>query len=228
MTVQNGMRAVGLGLAATLVAPASGSVVTQTNARTGFFDSSSGTREVAFNVLQFADSPVITDIDLSVSFAKSNDNSFVAQGEDVSSGTPFLNEIEFVLTSPGGTSFTLISNDGDTEIVAADDFETFENGADGFSGTIVFDQDAAEPVDLTADLLTAGTFRPDDDTEGSLDLFNGESALGTWTFFIEDDVGSDGLSFYAFTLTVTTVPEPASLAILGFAGLGLLKRRRDG
>ena len=78
--------------------------------------------------------------------------------------------------------------------------------------------------------LTSGTFRPDDNTSNSLDIFNGESALGTWSLFIEDDVGADGLSFYEYTLSITTeaqaVPEPTSAVVIGFAGSLLLMRRR--
>ena len=78
--------------------------------------------------------------------------------------------------------------------------------------------------------LTSGTFRPDDNTSNSLDIFNGESGLGTWSLFIEDDVGADGLSFYEYTLSITTeaqaVPEPTSAVVIGFAGSLLLMRRR--
>ena len=210
---------------------AQGVTVSQTNSTTGFFDSNSGTREVVFNAEDFSGtSGIVTDVDVSISFAKSNDNSFVAQDQEITSGTPWHNETEFALTSPTGTSFTLIGNAGGTEIVTVDSFDSFNIGSIGFQGTIIFDQDAATPVNATPEGPTAGTFRPDDNTANSLDIFNGESAVGTWSLFIEDDVGADGLSFYEYTLTVTTVPaavpEPTSAMVLGLAGSLLLMRRR--
>ena len=206
--------------------------VSQTNSTTGYFDSNSGTREVVFNAEDFSGtSGIVTDVDISISFAKSDDNSFVPQGGQLGLSTPFHNETEFALTSPTGTSFTLINNDGGTEIVPADSFESFNPGdIGGFQGTILFDQDAAVPVNANPNNLTSGTFRPDDNTSNSLDIFNGESALGTWSLFIEDDVGADGLSFYEYTLSITTeaqaVPEPTSAVVIGFAGSLLLMRRR--
>ena len=134
--------------------------------------------------------------------------------------------------SPSGTAFTLISNDRLEEPVSADSSETFALGQSGsFKGTVLFDQQAASAVDVSCSSMTAGTFRPDDDTLNSLDIFNGESALGTWPLLIEDDVSADGLSFYEASLTVTTpdastVPEPTSLAIFGISALGLVCRQR--
>ena len=124
--------------------------VSQTNSTTGYFDSNSGTREVVFNAEDFSGtSGIVTDVDISISFAKSDNNSFVPQGGQLGRFTPFHNETEFALTSPTGTSFTLISNDGGTEIVPADSFESFNSGdIGGFQGTILFDQDAAVPVCL--------------------------------------------------------------------------------
>jgi len=85
---------------------AQGVTVSQTNSTTGFFDSNSGTREVVFNAEDFSGtSGIVTDVDVSISFAKSNDNSFVAQDQEITSGTPWHNETEFALTSPTGTSF---------------------------------------------------------------------------------------------------------------------------
>ena len=207
--------------------------VSQTNSTTGYFDSNSGTREVVFNAEDFSGtSGIVTDVDISISFAKSDNNFFVPQGGQLGSFTPFHNETEFALTSPTGTSFTLISNVGGTEIVPADSFASFNPGGtgSGFQGTILFDQDAAAPVNADPNNLTSGTFRPDDNTSNSLDIFNGESGLGTWSLFIEDNVGADGLSFYEYTLTITTeaqaVPEPTSAVVIGFAGSLLLMRRR--
>jgi len=103
-----------------------------------------------------------------------------------------------VLTSPGGTNVTLISNDGGIEI-NADPVQSFNNGSVPFSGMINFDQSAADPVNIDPDLPAVGTFRPH---PGNLDDFLAENAVGTWTLFIEDDAGLDGMSFYSYSVTV--------------------------
>lgn len=207
-------------------------IVVKTNTVDVFVDGTSATRTFSIDMGDLGgDSATITDVDISIFFAKSNNNAFVTEGAAIAAGTPFLNEIEFVLSSPGGTDFTLISNDGGTEIVAGDNIESFNAGSVGFKGTIVFDQAAGLAVNNNPNALTAGTFRPDDATIGSLNSFNGESAIGTWTLFLEDDVGLDGLSFYEATITVTTaaaaVPEPSSLMLVGLVGgMSLVRRRR--
>jgi hypothetical protein len=49
---------------------------------------------------------------------------------------------------------------------------------------------------------------------------DGESAAGIWTLFIQDTVGADPLNYFTATLSVTTVPEPGSLALVGLALVG--------
>ncbi|MFI5403029.1 MAG: PEP-CTERM sorting domain-containing protein, partial [Planctomycetota bacterium] len=80
--------------------------------------------------------------------------------------------------------------------------------------------------------------------------FDGLSALGTWTLFIEDDFPLDALRFRSFTLDIATeriveeqveeeveeetvptdgngrIPEPAGLGLFGLAVLGLVRRFR--
>ncbi len=155
------------------------------------------------------------------------------EGTPITAGIAYFEEIEFALTSPSGTTFTLISNPNDIELVPADNFSSFTSGTVGFKGTILFDQSALTPVNANPGLVTAGTFRPDDATLNSLDIFNGQSAQGTWSLFIEDDVAQDGLSFYEASLTIATaaaVPEPSSFALLGIgvcaAGAVAARRRK--
>ena len=58
--------------------------------------------------------------------------------------------------------------------------------------------------------------------------YNGTSAAdatGNWNLFIEDFVyGHDG-SIRNVQLRINTVPEPATLAILGFGAAALIRRR---
>jgi hypothetical protein len=131
----------------------------------------------------------------------------------------------FRLTSPGGTTVNLIN---------AFSFNT-GNAGTSFDGVITFDSAAAQVVNVNPDLVQAGTFRPVNDPVGNtLAAFNGQSALGTFTLYIEDTVGADSLRFRSFTVNATTqdgvsaVPAPpaAALALMGLASAGGLARLR--
>jgi len=190
-------------------------VITKSNSMTGFFDASSGTRTFEFASDDFSSSPFIKDVNLSVTFAKSDNNSFVAEDEALGTGTPFLDEIQLRLTSPSGTTITLI------------EFGTFDSGADGFRGSVTFDESAAHAVDSDPFQLMSGTFRPVGDASGGLERLNGESAVGEWALSVADSAGGDGLSFYRASLQVQTVPEPAAIwLILATGAVGLFVRRR--
>ncbi len=216
-------------------------VVTKTNSNGATIDgngfsATSALRTVEFTAADFGGDPtIIVDVDIAITFAKE-------VVDPLLDPFAYFNEIEFVLTSPGGKNFTLISNAGGTELVPFDSIPSFDigNPGAGFSGTVVFDQSAAAPVNTNPNEISAGTFRPDDDTLNSLDYFNGDSAVGTWTLFMEDDFGPlyfppfpplgspSPLVFTEFSLTITTasassnpIPEPSSLLIFGL-GIGAI------
>ena len=197
------------------LAAAGASAATFTNTTDGFADDSTFDRPVTVTAGDLPPGAAFVDeVEISVFFAKSNTNSFVAEGDPIPMGTPSYNEIRLRLTSPAGTSVDLIDY-GDF-----DDTNTM-----GFKGTITFDDDAADVVNVDQDNIRDGTFRP----TGTLADFDGESALGTWALTVGDNAGGDGLSFYEFTLNVGTaaVPTPAAagggLALLALNGL---RRRR--
>ena len=214
----------------------SAAIVTESNTSNGTADNFEFTRQVTFNAADFGtDGTIIGDVNVSINFAKSNDASFVPDGTAPSAGTPFLNQIEFTLMSPTGTLFTLISNAGLNERVAADSTASFGTGAGNgpFQGRINFDQQAATAVNADPNMLTPGTFQPANNTINSLNIFNGEDATangGTWTLFIENDASGRVLSFYDFNVTIQSVPEPTSMVMLGVCGsiaaLGAYRRKR--
>lgn len=188
-------------------------VITRSNSTPGFFDASSGMRTFEFASEDFSSSELITDVNVSFRFAKSDNDSFVAENEPLGTGTPWLDEIQLVLTSPSGTTVTLI------------DFGTFAAGFAGFRGTVTFDQSAALAVDFNTSQLTSGTFRPVGDTIGGLERLNGESAVGEWSLSLADSSSADGLSFYSASLRVATVPEPAAIwMIFAISAVGLFVR----
>lgn len=206
---------------------ANAAVVSVANNETAFVDGGHIYRDFVVTADMLGTDTTVTDVDLSVRFAKHSGNRFYAEDDLSWSGDGWLNEMEFVLISPTGTTITLINNSGwrGTELVSGEGQYTFQGRVPGFAGEIIFDQSAEYAVDHDTSAPRRGRARPSDRLLGNLDSFLDESAVGTWRLFVEDDQRGDGLSFYAAELTLTTspseVPLPAALPML-IAGLGAL------
>jgi hypothetical protein len=69
-------------------------------------------------------------------------------------------------------------------------------------------------------ILPSGSYAP----EGALSSFNGGSIAGTWTLSISDNAGGDTGAFQGWTLT--NVPAPSAVALLGLGGVVAGRRRR--
>lgn len=205
---------------------AQAATVTGSNSIDGYVDNSGLTRFITFDAADFSShGSTISDLNVSVFFAKSNIDFDISEETPLMAGTPFFDEIQFTLTSPEGTSVALINN------ATTGGEASFNQGIDeGFRGILTFDQSAENPVNVNLDVITAGVFRPASNA-GNLNSFLGENAIGTWTLFVEDDATADGLSFYRYDLEVSTsstaVPTPALLPGLLSMGLAALKKRTE-
>lgn len=183
---------------------ANAALVTATDTTFGSFDSSSGTR--TYNIV----GSQVADVNISITFAKCDDPTIGPNGSScIGQGFSFDREIVFRLISANGTIVNLVNQDTYT-------------GATPGSGIqeVTFDDEAATVVGGPA--VVTGSFRP----VGSLSAFDGENATGLWTLFIQDTVAADRLDYFRSTLTITTVPEPTTLGLLGVAALALAAAKR--
>ncbi len=122
-------------------------------------------------------------------------------------------DLQIFLLSPAGTRMCLNMYDPLSE---------FFTGAD-YTQT-VFDDEAQTPIAQAQPPFT-GRFRPY--SSDSLELFDGQNAYGTWHLQIYDAFYADTGTLESFELTITTVPEPATVALLVLgAGLAALLRPR--
>ena len=114
-------------------------------------------------------------------------------------------------------------------------------GGSGTSGMTLTLADTALTDVHTAAGALIGAFQPDGrfidpslslDTTPRTDLladFTSTSPNGTWRLFIADVAGGDEATLvsWSLSLTGTSVPEPASIGLLSFAGFLALRRRRS-
>lgn len=123
---------------------------------------------------------------------------------DAVGNASWLSELRIVVTAPGGTA----DNDG-----------TADGDADG---SVVLGGDGGDVIFGWGD--TSGS----DSASGSNGMLAGWNTTGNveiWIFDTFDDSGDDGL-FGRSSITLRTVPAPASLALLGLGGVFAGRRRR--
>jgi len=145
------------------------------------------------------------------------------------------------LTRSGGQGFTVLFNRvgvsntasqfgyGDagfnvTFTNSVNDFHYYQNvGGYSLSGT-EWSPDGRN-IDPASDPNLFGSTSP----STFLSSFNGYDPNGVWTLFLADLSGGDQSTLLSWTLNITTVPEPSTLALtgVGLAGAMLLIRRRN-
>ncbi len=119
-------------------------------------------------------------------------------------------DLQIFLQSPEGTTLCLNTYD----------FREFFEGED-YTQT-VFDDEAEVPIEEAEPPFT-GRFKPK--AGNLLEIFDDQDAYGPWRLQIYDAWNADTGTLESFELTITTVPEPATVALLVLgAGLAALLR----
>ncbi len=146
---------------------------------------------------------------------------------DVLISTTWQGDIIANVISPAGTSVTVINRPGQPQDSGAGwSADNFGNPATGEFFRL--DDEAASVYDTGGGASTpgvsnvTGSWLPDG---GSLSDFDGEEVNGTWTLSVSDNAGQDFAAIQGFGISAT-VPEPATMALLGMGGLVALRRRR--
>ena len=186
--------------ALTLALPplADAATVTQSNSTDGSVDAGEITRDVTFPTTDFPSGATISDVVVTLDFAKIDDFFAPTCGPPPTSGTngEANSETYYKLTSPQGTTIDLITAGTYTA-----DF--------GFGGEVVVTLSDAAATPVGGAVPTSGTFRPSQ----ALSAFDGQDPEGTWTLTIGDTVEQDSHCFYNVDIAVTAdVPGPTSKA----------------
>lgn len=128
--------------------------------------------------------------------------------------------------------FTNPSYDGETGISTTPTFEWDVDSGDGDAlGMWLFDSDTDDdvyedvPVAMSTLSWTPGSLDPDHTYDLEVSVFGAGATVG------EDTVGGDTFEYalvfeYLNEIEFTTVPEPATIAMLGLGSLSLILRRR--
>lgn len=144
---------------------------------------------VSFNSGDFSSGCVVTDVDVIISWAKT-DGTCTNPG----SGNSFHAETSFQINSPNaGSQILALPGTWSGAVSTSSVVTTFSDGNPIPSGT---------PV--------SGTFGPNN---GSLSTFNGVSPFGNWTLNAGDNVIGDPLCINYYCVTVTTAPDNTAPAL---------------
>lgn len=153
----------------------------------------------------------------------------------------WVGDLTIKLGAPNGTIITLLNRPG---LVTPDNGTGCCGRSDNFliSLPITYDDSAA----ISAEVMGTGTSTnnigdgavgtadgnifasaPDGSSHpGNLTSLNGINPSGAWTLYIGDSESADTGALDSWSLSISAVPEPATIGLLAIGALGLIRRRR--
>jgi subtilisin-like proprotein convertase family protein len=174
--------------------------VTRSNSTDGFADDNEITRDVTFPTTDFSSGAIVSEVTVTLDFAKIDD---VTPGQvcgpppsNTGSAGENFQELYFRLASPQGTTIDLISAGTYT-------------ASQGTGGEVVVTLSDAAATAVGGAEPTSGTFRPSQ----ALSAFDGLDPEGTWTLTIGDTEFQDANCFYNVDIAVTA-DSPTTIADL--------------
>jgi len=177
-----------------------------------------------------------------------NNGSGLASVINVSTGGQTVTAVEVTLTTTSGWNgdlYAYLEHDGVISVLLNRPGRTAGNlaGAASSGMTITLEDSAALDIHTaisgTFGVPATGTYQPDardadpgvvTDASGRslyLNVFNSRPADGDWTLFVADLATGGVATLDSWSLSLTTVPEPATALLGGLGLLTLLRRRRN-
>lgn len=161
----------------------------------------------------------------------------------ISMSHTWIGDLTIKLLSPGGTMVTLLNRPG---LVVADNGTSCCGRSDNLTFALPITYDDAATLSAEAMGLNSTANNVGDGAVGTADgsifqsapdgaqaghnnmltALNGSNPNGTWTLYIGDSASGDLGTLNGWTLSISAVPEPATIALLGLGALAMIRRRR--
>jgi len=166
---------------------------------------------------------IITDIDVTIGISHT-----------------WIGDLVIKLVSPDGTVLTLLSRPGFAEVADNGEDCCGDSSNFGFDFLITYDDASPNDAELMGGSIADAAFvgdpangspnnyfpNPGAGPGAALSDFNGQNAVGNWTLYVGDSFAADTGILDAWSMSITTIPAPGALALLGLAGLVSRRRRR--
>jgi len=142
----------------------------------------------------------------------------------------WVGDLVITLTAPNGDNVDVIHRTGAAAGGAGDSSNaagpyTFDAaGADFTAAAAALPTGSNVPAGTYARFTNAIVGTPASDPD-NYSVFNGDNLNGNWTLNVSDWAGADLGTLGSWSMDITSVPEPTSLALLALGGLVALRRR---